>query len=63
MNAIKRRVIFILLALAPLLAAAADLPALIERSKPSVVLVGTYSPTDNPRFGFRGTGFAVADGS
>ncbi|RTL16483.1 MAG: serine protease [Burkholderiales bacterium] len=63
MNAIQRRVIFPLLALAPLLAAAADLPALIERSKPSVVLVGTYSPTDNPRFGFRGTGFAVADGS
>ncbi|WP_458232458.1 S1C family serine protease [Roseateles sp. P5_E8] len=40
-----------------------DLPALIERSKPSVVLVGTYSPTDSPRFGFRGTGFAVADGT
>ncbi|MEO6276419.1 serine protease [Roseateles sp.] len=36
---------------------------MIERSKPSVVLVGTFSPTDSPRFGFRGTGFAVADGS
>lgn len=47
----------------PLWAAAADLPALIERSKPSVVLVGSYSPTDSPRFGFRGTGFAVGDGT
>lgn len=49
--------------LVPLCSGAADLPALIERSKPSVVLVGTYSPTDSPRFGFHGTGFAVADGS
>jgi hypothetical protein len=42
------------LAQAPL----APLPALIEASKPGVVLVGTYSPTDSPRFIFRGTGFA-----
>ncbi|CAM4018611.1 S1C family serine protease [Roseateles saccharophilus] len=59
----KRRHLICLLGLAPLWAGAADLPALIERSKPSVVLVGTYSPTDSPRFGFHGTGFAVADGS
>ena len=52
-----------LMPLVPLWATAADLPALIERSKPAVVLVGTYSATDSPRFGFRGTGFAVADGS
>lgn len=59
----KRRILACLLGLAPLWASAVDLPALIERSKPSVVLVGTYSPTDSPRFGFHGTGFAVADGS
>ncbi|MFG6416601.1 S1C family serine protease [Roseateles sp. DC23W] len=47
----------------PLSAFANDLPALIDRSKPSVVLVGTYSPTDSPRFGFRGSGFVVADGN
>jgi len=59
----RRRNLLWWLGLAPLWAPAADLPALIERSKPSVVLVGTYSPTDSPRFGFRGTGFAAADGS
>lgn len=58
----KRRAMVCVLGLAPLMVGAADLPGLIERSKPSVVLVGTYSPTDSPRFGFRGTGFAVADG-
>lgn len=40
----------------------APLPALIAASKPGVVLVGTYSPTDSPRFIFRGTGFAVDGG-
>lgn len=62
----SRRAVFAvaLLALVPVVAShAADLPALIERSKPSVVLVGTFSPTDSPRFGFRGTGFAVDDGT
>jgi len=29
----------------------------------SVVAVGTYAETDAPRFGFRGTGFAVGDGT
>lgn len=38
------------------------LPALVAKAKPSVVLVGTYSPTDSPRFQFRGTGFVVGDG-
>lgn len=38
------------------------LPALVARVKPSVVLVGSYGSLDAPRFGFRGTGFAVADG-
>ncbi|MCV2368715.1 S1 family peptidase [Roseateles oligotrophus] len=39
-----------------------NIPELIRRVKPSVVLVGTYGELDSPRFTFRGTGFAVADG-
>jgi len=35
----------------------------IARVKPSVVLIGTFQQTRNPRFAFLGTGFAVADGS
>jgi serine protease Do len=42
---------------------AADLPGLINTIKPSVLPVGTYSATDSPRFGFRGTGFVVGDGT
>jgi S1-C subfamily serine protease len=41
----------------------ADLPGVIAAAKPSVVPVGTYSATDSPRFGFRGSGFVVADGT
>ena len=52
------------LALAPLHALAqADLPGLIASARPSVLPVGTFSPTDSPRFGFRGTGFVVGDGT
>lgn len=40
----------------------ATLPGLISRSKPAVVLVGSYGLLDAPRFGFRGTGFVVGDG-
>lgn len=64
MAPVKRRFLLVTLAAAmPLSASADDLPAMIERSKPSIVLVGTYSPTDSPRFGFRGSGFVVADGN
>lgn len=42
---------------------AADLPALVAASKASVLPVGTYRETDNPRFGFRGTGFVIGDGT
>ena len=42
---------------------AAGLPEVITRVRPSVLPVGTYSPTDSPRFGFRGTGFVVGDGT
>ena len=44
-------------------ARAADLPALIAASKPSVLPVGTYSATGSPRFDFRGSGFVVGDGT
>lgn len=43
--------------------ALAGLEELIVTAKPSVVAVGTWNPTDNPRFGFRGTGFVVGDGN
>lgn len=43
-------------------AQAATLPELVAQSKSSVVLVGSYGLMDSPRFGFRGTGFIVADG-
>jgi S1-C subfamily serine protease len=44
-------------------ARAADLPALITAARPSLLPVGTYKATDSPRFGFRGTGFVVGDGT
>jgi len=54
-------------ALAPALATgrlvAAGLPDLVATARPSVLPVGTYKDTDNPRFGFRGTGFIVGDGT
>ncbi len=40
----------------------ADLPDTIARLKPSVVLVGTFKATNNPRFQLRGTGFVVGRG-
>lgn len=50
-------------AAAPAALRAADLPALVAASKPSVLPVGTFSPTASPRFGFRGSGFVVGDGN
>jgi S1-C subfamily serine protease len=44
-------------------AVAADLPSVIAAIKTSVLPVGTYSATGNPRFAFRGTGFVVGDGT
>ena len=35
----------------------------IEHVKPSIVAVGTFARLRNPEFRFRGTGFAVGDGS
>lgn len=50
----------------PLLAGvsyADPLPDLIERLKPSVVVVGTYDKLRSPPFVMRGTGFVVGDGT
>lgn len=41
----------------------ADLPGVIAKVKPSVVIVGTFKSTNSPRFGLRGTGFVVDHGS
>ncbi len=43
--------------------ARADLSSVIAAARSSVLPVGTYSATDSPRFGFRGSGFIVGDGS
>lgn len=43
-------------------AAEVDRVALVARSRGAVFPIGTYSPTDSPRFGFSGTAFAVSDG-
>lgn len=44
-------------------AARADNPKTIETVSASVVAVGTFMRTRSPAFGFRGTGFAVGDGT
>ncbi len=40
----------------------AELVEVVANARRSIVPVGTYSATDNPRFGFRGTGFVIGDG-
>jgi serine protease Do len=42
---------------------AAGLPDVIEGIKPSIVAIGTLQATRSPAFAFRGSGFAVGDGS
>jgi serine protease Do len=39
------------------------LPGVISRIKPSVLAVGFYKESQNPRFAFRGTGFVIGDGN
>ncbi len=51
------------MAAAPARAADVDVPAVVARIKPSVVAVGTFERTRTPQFAFRGTGFAVGDGT
>ncbi len=43
--------------------ALAGLEEVIVAAKPSVVAVGTFKETDNPRFGFRGSGFVAGAGN
>ncbi len=43
--------------------ARADLVEVVAAARPSVLAVGTYAETDSPRFGFRGSGFVVGDGT
>lgn len=43
-------------------AAWADVSVAIAKVKPSVVIVGTFKPTNSPRFALRGTGFVVGQG-
>ena len=42
--------------------AADALPEVIARLKPSVLAIGFYKETQNPRFAFSGTGFVVGNG-
>ncbi|MEP7184084.1 MAG: serine protease [Betaproteobacteria bacterium] len=51
------------LALMAGLACAAGALPVIERVKGAVVAVGTWEPTRSPAFDYRGTGFAVDDGT
>jgi serine protease Do len=51
------------LVLPALAQAQSSLPQVIAASKASVLPVGTFSATDSPRFGFRGSGFVVGDGT
>ena len=43
--------------------AIADLRPLMQSARESVLPVGTYNPLNSPRFGFRGSGFVVGDGT
>lgn len=61
----RRRWALALIACSVWLAHAADaaLPEALQRVKPAVVAIGTFERTRSPAFVFRGTGFAVGDGS
>jgi S1-C subfamily serine protease len=54
--------LFILLATQLCGLAYADIAQTIAQVKPSVLIVGTFKATGNPRFALRGTGFVVSDG-
>ena len=43
--------------------AGTDVSAIIAKVKPSIVAVGTFERLRSPQFQFRGTGFAVGDGT
>lgn len=60
---VGRRALLGLAALGLPCLARAGLVETVAATRPSVVAVGTYAETDAPRFGFRGTGFVVGDGT
>jgi S1-C subfamily serine protease len=60
---LTRRSAIAALSAAPCWVEAHSLARLAGAHRASVVPIGTFSPLQSPRFGFRGTGFAVADGS
>jgi len=67
-NMVRRRFPSVAMLLAIFVAAAgtrayAGLPEAIERVKPAIVAVGTFQKMRSPAFVFRGTGFAVDDGT
>jgi S1-C subfamily serine protease len=63
MNRVRRLTLaFVCLSLASL-AHAQDFVGLIQKTKPSILIIGTYKATNSPRFALRGTGFVVADGN
>lgn len=49
--------------LAPLQAAAQDLPRLVAAARPSIVAIGSFERLRNPQFRFTGTGFSIGDGN
>jgi len=55
--------VLLLFLLAPSCWGSTGLVAVITRAKPAVVVIGTLNPVDNPRFGFRGSGFVIGDGT
>jgi S1-C subfamily serine protease len=58
-----RRLIYgLLLLLAASVTSANSLPDVIDSLRPSIVAVGTYTPSGSPRQIFRGTGFVVDNG-
>jgi serine protease Do len=59
----NRRQVVGLLGLLAALPGRAGLVDIIAGAKRSIAAVGSFSALDNPRFGFRGTGFVVGDGN
>ncbi len=59
----NRRQVVGLLGLVAALPAQAGLVDIIADAKRSIAAVGSFNALDNPRFGFRGTGFVVGDGN
>lgn len=65
MTVLRLRLGFLLALLFCLLtgAASAEMSEIIQRIKPSIVVVGTYKKTDSPQFVMRGTGFVIGNGN